>query len=245
MINSPYFHFSGGLLAAVLFLLAMLFLFVFLPVSLVSEAFSRLGVTPVQGILLLLAILLGRSVNIPIYTSDRLVMVPKMPTRTFVHTEEGGIEYIEEDPANELKKQVFAINLGGIIMPILLSITFVMRQQSLGGPIPDPTVTGVCTLLVAIATFAVAKPDPLMGIRIPMVMPALAALISVYFMSQGPQAPITAYIAGTMGAILGGCVAPLAMKTTRNSLAMPLVALGGSGSFGSIFLAGILSVLLV
>ena len=42
---NPYFQYSGGIIPALLLLVALFFLFVFLPVSLVADAFSKLGLT--------------------------------------------------------------------------------------------------------------------------------------------------------------------------------------------------------
>ena len=113
-------------------LVALFFLFIFLPVSLVTEAFSKLGLTPVQGILMFIAILLGRTVNLPVYTSDRLVMVARRRSVQFTMDETGRHVQIEQDPSNELKKQVIAVNFGGCIMPVLLSLTFLVSLHVAG-----------------------------------------------------------------------------------------------------------------
>lgn len=243
-MNSPYFQFSGGIFAALLFLVALFFLFIFLPVSIVTEAFSKLGLTPVQGVLMLIAILMGRTVNIPVYTSERLVMVPRPQSFTYSMDEQGRHMRIDDEPANELVKQVFAVNLGGLILPFLLSVTFLIRLHSQGTTEGIYTWIGLAMLMVAGGCYAMSKPDPLTGLRVPLIVPALMTLVSVLAFVPEPFRPVAAYVAGTMGTVLGGNLIPLLVPRTRNSVGVPLVSLGGAGTFGGVFVAGILAVLL-
>lgn len=243
-MNNPYFQFSGGIFAALLFLVGLFFLFVFLPVSIVAEAFSKLGLTPVQGVLMLIAILVGRSVNIPVFTSERLIIVPRPRTMNFSMDEYGRPVQIEEEPANEVKKQVFAVNLGGFILPLLLSITFLVSLHMSGRADGVYGWIGFAMVMVAGGCYALAKADPLTGIRVPLVMPALMTFVSVFFFVPEPFRPVAAYIAGTMGTIIGGNIAPLLTPRVRNGVGTPLVSIGGAGTFGGVFVAGILAVLL-
>ena len=243
-MNSPYFQFSGGIFAALLFLVALFFLFIFLPVSLVSEAFSKLGLTPVQGILMLIAILLGRTVNLPVYTSDRLVMVTRQRSVQFVMDETGRHVQIEENPSNELKKQVFAVNFGGCIMPVLLSLTFLVSLHVAGKADGVYSWLGFTMFMVAGGCYAMTKPDILTGLRVPLLMPAVMTFLSVYFFVPEPFRPVAAYVSGTLGTLIGGNVAPLLTPRIRNNIAAPEISIGGAGTFGGVFVAGILAVLL-
>lgn len=243
-MNNPYFQFSGGIFAALLFLVALFFMFIFLPVSIVAEAFSKLGLTPVQGVLMLIAILIGRTVNLPVFTSERLVVVPKPRSMSFGLDEQGRPVQLEEEPANELKKQVFAVNLGGCIMPLLLSITFLISLH-LGNKAEGAyTWIGFAMVMVAGGCYALAKADPFTGLRVPLIMPALMTFVSVYFFVPEPFRPVAAYVAGTLGTIIGGNLVPLLTPRIRNSVGTPQVSIGGAGTFGGVFVAGILAVLL-
>ena len=241
---NPYFQFSGGIISALLFLVALFFLFVFLPVSMVAEAFSKLGLTPVQGVLMLIAIMVGRMVNIPVHTSERLVVVSRPRSVQFGMDEAGRPVRIEQESANELKKQVFAVNVGGFVLPLLLSITFLIRQHMVFQSDGVYSWIGFVLIMVAGGCYAMAKSDPVTGIRIPLVLPALITFLCVYFFVPEPFRPVAAYVAGTMGAILGGNLIPLVSKRFRNSVGTPMVIIGGPGIFGGVFVAGILSVLL-
>lgn len=250
MIRPPQFQFTGGLLFAILFLVALFFVFVFLPVSIVTEAFSRLGVTPGQGVLLLLAILLGRAVNIPVHTSQRLVMVAHSSTFEFSQDSSGGNRIQIEQPSNELKRQEFAVNLGGCVLPVALCFIFILRlaltENGAGETVNSILTWGsACSLIVAVACYALVRPDAVNGLRIPIFVPALVTMATVYLLAPQEIAPIVAYMAGSVGTILGACVAPVFTPRIRNSIAAPVVAVGGAGTFGGIFLAGILSVIFV
>lgn len=243
-MNTPYFQFSGGIVAALLFLLALFFLFVFLPVSMVAEAFSKLGLTPVQGVLMLIAILLGRTVNLPVFTSERLVVVTRPRTMVYSMDDQGPHMQIEQESANELKRQVFAVNVGGCVLPLLLSVTFLIILQMNGLAAEAYGWIGFSLVAVAAGCYVLTKPDPFTGLRVPLFMPGLMTFFAVYFFVPEPFRPVAAYVAGTMGTILGGNLLPLMTPRIRNSVGVPLVPIGGAGTFGGAFVAGILAVLL-
>lgn len=243
-MNNPYFQFSGGIIAALLVLMGLFFVFVFLPVSMVAEAFSKLGLTPAQGVLIFIAILLGRTVNLPVFTSERLVVVPRPRSMVYTVDEQGSHMEIEQDSANELKKQVFALNVGGFILPLLLSLTFLIILHMNGQA--NGAYGWIAFALAAVAggCYVLTKPDPFTGLRVPLFMPGLMTFVAVYFFVPEPFRPVAAYVAGTMGTIIGGNLLPLLTPRIRNSVGTPVVSIGGAGTFGGAFIAGILAVLL-
>jgi len=240
----PQFQFTGGIFAALLFMFVLLFLFVFLPVSIVAEAFSKLGLTPAQGVLIFIAILIGRGVNVPVYTSKRLVVVPKPRSLQFTLDEYGRPVQLDDEPGNEVKKQSFLLNLGGCIMPILLSLTFLISLQFNGMDSSAYGWIGFALVMVAGGCYAMAKADPYTGLRVPMFMPGLMTFASVYFFVPQEFRPVAAYVAGTIGTLIGGNLIPLFTPRIRNAVGVPNVVIGGAGTFGGVFVAGILAVLL-
>ncbi len=243
-MRNPYFQFSGGIFAALLFLVGLFFLFIFLPMSIVAEAFSKLGLTPAQGVLMFIAILIGRTVNLPVFTSERLVMVQRPASVRFSMDEMGRPMQIQEDSANELVKQVFAVNVGGCILPLLLSLTFLVSLHLDGKVDGLYGWLGFALVMVAGGCYAIAKADPFTGLRVPLFMPALMTFLSVFFFVPEPFRPVAAYVAGTMGTLIGGNLIPLLTPRIRNAVGTPQVAIGGAGTFGGVFVAGILAVLL-
>jgi uncharacterized membrane protein len=85
--------------------------------------------------------------------------------------------------------------------------------------------------------------DPLVegvGIAIPVFIPPLVAASTGLLLS--PQhAPALAYIAGSLGTLIG---ADLLNLDKLHGLGAPVVSIGGAGTFDGIFLIGLIAVLL-
>ncbi len=78
------------------------------------------------------------------------------------------------------------------------------------------------------------------GIAVPRLLPPLsAALAALLLVPQ--QAPLAAYVAGTMGTLVG---ADLLHLGKIRGLATPVASIGGAGTFDGVFLTGIIAVLL-
>lgn len=103
--------------------------------------------------------------------------------------------------------------------------------------IPQETMT---TDLLTLIAFRMARPLPGVGIVLPFfVPPLLAALVSVALSYE--HAPVIAYIAGSMGTLIGADILHLG---EIKALGTPIASIGGAGTFDGIFLNGILAVLL-
>ena len=86
----------------------------------------------------------------------------------------------------------------------------------------------------------IARPVKGSGIVVHALLPPLlAAFVAIIISPQ--NAPVIAYISGTVGCILG--IDILNLKKIPE-LGVPLVSIGGAGTFDAIFLTGIISVLL-
>lgn len=231
---------------AVFFLLAIfggLFaFFVLLPASLAAGAFAKLGLTPAQGFLLFVLTFLGRALDIPLRRTSRLV-------RQFGVTAVGPFFYVSpfSRPAKpevllaELAEQTVALNVGGCLVPLFLSGYLLSRQHWFLAQSPW---LWLCLALVAAASFAAVRVVPHFGLRLPLWVPPFATIVTAALFAPVELAPTVAYTAGSLGALLGGNVLPLLDPRTRDRLDAPLISIGGAGTFGGVFLAGILSVLL-
>jgi len=78
------------------------------------------------------------------------------------------------------------------------------------------------------------------GIAVPMVVPPLAAA-GVAVTLAFRRAPPIAYVAGSMGALIGSDLWNLSRV---GELATPVVSIGGAGTFDGVFLTGIIAGLL-
>lgn len=125
---------------------------------------------------------------------------------------------------------VLAVNLGGAVVPTLLSLyLFFFRAQT-------PLGVLVATAVVAAVTHWLSRPVRGLGIAVPLFIPPLSALLLVPH-----QAPLAAYVAGTMGTLIG---ADLLNLRRVAGLGAPVASIGGAGTFDGVFLTGILAVLL-
>jgi len=94
--------------------------------------------------------------------------------------------------------------------------------------------------LTSVVVHAVAKYVEGVGIVAPTLLPPIAAVIfSVPFGSA--DLAITAYIAGTLGTLIGADLSNLGKISDGSS---PVASIGGAGKFDGIFLTGIVAVII-
>jgi len=136
-------------------------------------------------------------------------------------------------PVWKRKETVLAINLGGAIVPVLISMYLLFKTGIW-------LRAGIATGIMTAVTYKLAKPVPGLGIAMPAFLPPLvAALISVAIGSG--YVPLVAYISGTLGTLIG---ADLLNLDKIKDLGAPVASIGGAGTFDGIFLNGVLAVLL-
>lgn len=206
--------------------LVFFLLLAFLQIGLISVAYEKLGVPAPHLFSLLLLSLLGSYVNVPIArvpAGER--MIEAVTIRRF------GIAYVV--PRAVVPETVIAVNIGGAVVPVLLSLYLLVRT---GEWIPS----ALGTAIVAAVVHRMARPLPGLGIAMPMLVPpVLAALVGVVLSSE--HEPAVAYISGTLGTLIG---ADLLNLRKVAGLGAPVASIGGAGTFDGIFLTGILAVLL-
>jgi uncharacterized membrane protein len=212
------------------FLFILTFLFVFLiiliEVGVLEYAYGKLGIGPRHMFALLLFTLLGSYVNIP---------VAELPAQ---HVYSGqqmtffGMTYVIP-LVTEWPRTVVAINLGGAVIPTLLSIYLLVKNELYGKGL-------IAIALVTLIVHWMARPVPGVGIAEPVFVPPLVTTAVALFLSRAYAAPL-AYIGGSLGTLIG---ADLMNITKLQGLGAPVASIGGAGTFDGIFLTGILSVLL-
>jgi uncharacterized membrane protein len=98
----------------------------------------------------------------------------------------------------------------------------------------------VGVVIVAAVVHWLATPIRGMGIAVPIFIPPLVATGTALLL-QRRSAPALAYIAGSLGTLIG---ADLLNLGNIQGLGAPVASIGGAGTFDGIFLTGILAVLL-
>jgi uncharacterized membrane protein len=212
----------------VLFVLGLVVLFIVVQIGIISYAFDKIGIPPAYMFSLLLLSWFGSWVNIPIMRLATEEPVHDMRVVTFF-----GQRYLIPQRYRR-RGTVLAVNLGGAVVPTLLSLyLFLFRAQT-------PLLVLMATAIVAAVTHWLSRPVRGLGIAVPLFIPPLsAALIALLLVPQ--QAPLVAYVAGTMGTLIGADLLNLRHVT---GLGAPVASIGGAGTFDGVFLTGILAVLL-
>jgi len=138
-----------------------------------------------------------------------------------------------------------AINLGGAIVPMILSIELLVRGRV------SALRAGIGMLIVAVITYLFAMPVANEGITLPFWLPPVLAAIVALLLNRGyDKAPALAYISGSMGTLIGADIFNLLTPGVLPALSPPgsssralVLSIGGAGVFDGIFLTGILAVL--
>jgi uncharacterized membrane protein len=208
-----------------LFFFLILFFFIIIQINVIALAFARIGIPPHYIFTALFAILVGSFINIPF---------KRIPQESI--SQEKWVSFFgfrHAIPVRPKKETVLAVNVGGAIIPVLLSL-YLLWKTGLWA-------RGFITTAIMVAiTYHLARPIKGVGIAMPAFLPPiLAALLSVIFAYQ--HAPALAYIAGTLGTLIG---ADLLNLGKIKNLGAPVASIGGAGTFDGIFLTGIVAVLL-
>jgi uncharacterized membrane protein len=186
----------------------------------------RLGVGPGAALLLLLGSLIGSYFNIPI------AELSGPPVNSGQIIDFYGMRYVVP-LVTSWPGTVLAVNVGGAVIPTLMSAYLVLRYQLW-------LKATIATAAIAFVIHAMATPVPGIGIAVPVFVPVVTTAILAFILSRDYAAPL-AYIGGSMGTLIG---ADLLNLDKINDLGAPIASIGGAGTFDGIFLTGILAVLL-
>ncbi|MFW5837679.1 MAG: DUF1614 domain-containing protein [Desulfovibrionaceae bacterium] len=242
MPRGPFNIFHGAAALLVFFLL-LVFLFVLIQVGAVTLAFTKLGLSASQGFLLLVLTLIGATINIPVYRTGRLVPVrPKLFT---FQLGRGFGPQLQDQGEDSLREQIVAVNVGGCVIPTLLSMLLVSRLDTSGmAESHAHMMVALSVAIVAATTHKLAKPVQGVGIGVPVLLPPIVTALTAIILAPPEIAPHVAYVAGSLGTLLGADVLHLLRRSTMARLDAPVLAIGGAGTFDGIFLTGIIAVLL-
>jgi uncharacterized membrane protein len=212
-------------LLMILFFCFLSFFFLMAEWNVIALVFAKLGIPPRYIFSALFFTLVGSFINIPI---------KRIPQESMAH--EGwatffGVHY--RVPQARKHETVIAINVGGAIIPSLLSFYLLFKT---GLWVKGATVTAIMILV----THWLARPVKGVGIAMPAFIPPFAAAILSVVLCRD-CAPVLAYVGGTFGTLIGADI--LNIGKIKN-LGAPVASIGGAGTFDGIFLSGIMAVLL-
>jgi uncharacterized membrane protein len=200
--------------------------FILLLVGALRHAYLNLGVSSSTATFLLFASLIGSYFNIPVANLPGEQVSSNEVIQYF------GMQYTVPIVVN-WPGTVIAVNIGGAVIPTLMSVFLVMRRHLWA---KGTIATGI----VALVLHWLAHPVHGVGIAVPIFLPTLTTAVVALTLSREAAAPL-AYVAGSMGTLIG---ADLTNLYKVRGLGAPIASIGGAGTFDGIFLTGILAVLL-
>lgn len=216
----------------------------FIP-SALAYAFQPLGLDqPTSHTIAIIMMLLSLTlsfVNIAIVEVPRQVLAPDIDYVSFF-----GIYY----PVPRLRlltsKTVVAINVGGAIVPLAISLLMISLMTVSGKALQALLVETLTVLTVSLVSYASSRIVPGVGIVVPALIPPLTATLSAIvlssFMTMIELAPAIAYSGAVVGVLMGADVVNLVRHFDR--LKSTFISIGGAGTFDGIYLSGIMALFL-
>jgi uncharacterized membrane protein len=231
--------YSGGPLTIVALLVIIGLLVIIVPLlflGLAGKALTNLvGLSWLTATALVILILLCSLVNLPVWKVRReTIRMPHNETPdAFTPNENGG-----------LWETTIAVNLGGAIIPLVMAGYLLYRASLVMSGNTLYLQVLAATLIVAAMAYVTTRPMVGIGLRVPLFIPGLTALLCGILLAGGfglLSAGVIAFVSATVGILLGANIAHLPHV---GDLEVPQVSIGGAGTFGAIFIGCILSALI-
>ena len=206
------------ILFIILIILAIPVLLVFGFFQIIQAGFENLGFPPELVLLTLFSMFVGSFVNIPL-GRRKLIEVTQS-------------HFFGLFKRQRLLAQGLSLNVGGALIPLLI-VGFLLFRV----PLEE---TFIAVFLMTLITWKLSRVVPGKGIVVPVLIPPLFAALFAFLLA--PQdAALVAFIAGTLGVLIGADLLrlPQVMKGT-----VGFMSIGGAGVFDGIFLVGIVAALL-
>jgi uncharacterized membrane protein len=219
-----YFPLAPGFFLILVVIYALLL--VMLALHVLQYAHITMGVRPGSLLFLMALSLVGSYINIPVVRlpGERIVQAQEI---TFF-----GMHYVLP-VVRDWPGTVIAVNVGGAVIPALLSVYLLLRNSLyVKGTIAVAVVTLVC--------HAVAYAVPGLGIAVPVFVPPLAAA-GVSLVLSPRFAGALSYMSGSLGTLIG---ADLLNLDKIRGLGAPVASIGGAGTFDGIFVTGLMALIL-
>jgi len=195
--------------------------------TLVPYAYWRLGFDARNALLLTLLSFIGSHIDVP------LARFPDHYVATQHEIVLFGMHRLAQGLA-ELPGTIVAINIGGAIIPIAVSL-YLIQKNNLWR-------TGLMTTAcVAAVSYWLAYPVAGAGIALPLLIPVVVTAVMAVLISRD-DATSLAYIGGSLGTLLGADI--LNLESLQHSTT-PAASIGGAGTFDGVFLTGLIALLVV
>jgi uncharacterized membrane protein len=215
------------LLLFLIFLLLLPFIWLAIAIDVVEIAVAKLGFSPHVALLLFVAVVLGSTINIPIYERvSRVTIVPDLVDLWMGDFWGFPLRKLEQ-------KTVVALNVGGGLIPTLLAIYEFTRS--------NPLMILAVTAIVTVVSYFSAQIVPGIGIQMNALVAPLTAAMTSLLLTDGYGAAPIAFAGGILGTLIG---ADLLHLREIERMTPGVLSIGGAGVFDGIALCGLLALLL-
>ena len=215
-----------SLLLFLLFLFLLPFIWIAVALDVVEVAVAKLGFSPGVAFLLFVAVLVGSTINIPLYTVRSITpIVPDLQNLW--------LQQFWGIPLKKVRqKTIVALNVGGGLIPVILAIYELIRS--------DVVAIFWVTIIVTIVSYFSAQIVPGIGIQMNALVAPLTAAISAVLIAQ-PLASSVAFAGGILGTLIG---ADLLHLKEIERMSSGVLSIGGAGVFDGIAMCGLFALLL-
>ncbi len=139
------------------------------------------------------------------------------------------------------KKVVLAINIGGAVIPLIISTILFMKILNYSDLILPLLIS---TMLTTLVSYTFSRSVPGVGILVPGFLPPLVAAITTSILIHDPVMVVPiAYVSGVLGSLLGADLLRLTKDLEKfiHEYGASFLSIGGAGTFDGIFLSGIIA----
>jgi uncharacterized membrane protein len=219
-----------SLILFLLLLLLLPFLWVAVAVDVVEVAVAKLGFAPNIALLLLALVIIGSTINIPLYRTQSSVEVADDVVDLWLK-EFWGI------PLHKVQRStIVAVNVGGGLIPVILALYQFTQANMLA--------ILLVTAIVTVVSYYAAKVVPGIGIQMHPLLAPFTAVISAMLINSvfiSPHTAPVAFAGGVLGTLIG---ADLLHLPDIQAMSAGVLSIGGAGVFDGIALCGLFALLL-
>ncbi len=175
--------------------------------GLVGKAFTNLvGLSWITATALVILILLCSLVDIPVWKIRKeTIRMPHSPDGQFP-------DAFSPNETGGLWETSIALNLGGAIIPVAMAGYLLYRASAVMDVNTLYLQVAAATLIVAAIAYVTTRPMVGLGLRAPLFVPGLTALLCGILLAGGwglPAAGVIAFASATFGILLGANIAHL------------------------------------
>ncbi len=157
-----------------------------------------------------------------------------------------GIPFPVVTPRVVKQEIVLAINIGGAIIPIGLSLLLLIKMAM------DSPLIFIYSLIVvsvtAMISYVSSRAIPGVGIAVPAFLPPLTSVVMTALLIHESYTAIpVAYVGGVLGSLIGADILRLGKELNKfiEHYGATMLSIGGAGTFDGIYLSGLIASLLV